>query len=81
MNTVDISDMNIPMVFYKICREIEKAHMNGIIHDDVKMGNILVVLDDEDSYSAQVIDWNLATFYYPGYSSPLRKGTFGYFAP
>lgn len=30
------------VIFYKICRELDKAHRRGLIHDDIKMGNILI---------------------------------------
>jgi tRNA A-37 threonylcarbamoyl transferase component Bud32 len=57
------------VLFYKICREIAKAHEKGIIHNDLKMGNILIhsVGEGLRTIDVQLIDWNLATFYYKGY--------------
>lgn len=63
------SGNDIAVVFYKICREVAKAHSRGIIHDDIKMGNILISSVGEGlrTIEVQLIDWNLATFYSKGY--------------
>ena len=80
MDSLHAPDDQLPLILYKICREMQKAHRIGIMHSDIKMANILV-LEEEDSYGAQLIDFNLAGFYYPGYYEPLKKGTPGYYAP
>jgi tRNA A-37 threonylcarbamoyl transferase component Bud32 len=60
---------DVPVVFYKICREVAKAHRKGIIHHDIKMGNVLISSVGEGlrSVEIQLIDWNLASFYSQGY--------------
>ena len=60
---------DVPVVFYKICREVAKAHSKGIIHNDIKMGNVLISSVGEGlrSVEIQLIDWNLASFYSQGY--------------
>ncbi len=32
-------------------------------------------------FETQLIDWNLATFYYKGYESNTKKGTVCYYSP
>ncbi len=48
-----------------------KAHRKGLIHDDIKMGNILIhsVGEGLRIINVQLIDWNLASFYSYGYDS------------
>lgn len=77
------SPHEVAVGFYKICRELEKAHRKGIIHNDVKMGNILMYSVGEglQVMNAQLIDWNLATFYSKGYESNRKKGTVCYYSP
>lgn len=70
LKDLEITSMNdVPVVFYKICREVAKAHSKGIIHNDIKMGNVLISSVGEGlrSVEIQLIDWNLASFYSQGY--------------
>ena len=47
------------------------------------MGNVLInsIGPNLRQVEVQLIDWNLASFYYPGYESSTRKGTECYYAP
>ena len=54
-------------------------HRVGIIHHDIKFGNILYFKEDE-SFGAQLIDFNLAKFYYPGSYDTGKSGTVGYYS-
>ena len=70
-------------MFYKIAIELEKAHKAGIIHHDLKMGNVLVIQNPQNLkvFKTKLIDWNLAVFYYPGYEEDGKKGTPCYYPP
>lgn len=48
---------------------MDTIHKAGIIHNDIKMGNILVnsMGLNFKFYEIQMIDWNLALFYYTGF--------------
>jgi len=47
------------------------------------MGNILInsVGPNFKFYDLQLIDWNLASFYFRGYDSSLKRGTVCYYSP
>ena len=64
-------------------KELEKSHKAGIIHNDIKMGNILVNSEGEHFKSCEVelIDWNLASFYYTGVDINNKRGTVCYYSP
>lgn len=67
---VDPDKFNIPILLYKLAQKIHKAHSLGIIHNDIKLANILVTIDNPmipELFDVKLIDWNLASFYYPGY--------------
>ena len=71
------------IIFYKILVELDKTHRNSIIHNDFKMGNVIVnsLGMNFKIFEAQLIDWNLASFYYKGYDINTRKGTVCYYSP
>lgn len=47
------------------------------------MGNILInsLGSNFKLFETQLIDWNLASFYYKGYESNAKKGTACYYSP
>lgn len=62
---------------------MDKIHRAGIIHNDIKMGNILVnsMGLNFKFYEIQIIDWNLAMFYYTGLDDNSKRGTVCYYSP
>ena len=62
---------------------MDKCHKAGIVHNDIKMGNILVnsLGPNFKFYELQLIDWNLARFYFSGFSENTKRGTVCYYAP
>ncbi|MBP8806690.1 MAG: serine/threonine protein kinase [Kofleriaceae bacterium] len=62
------------------CRAIEHAHQRGVVHCDLKPGNLMV--DDDDQVF--VIDWGVATTFggdRPDAAQERAGGTLGYMAP
>lgn len=48
-------------IFVQVCRGMEHAHKNGIVHRDVKTRNILVArMDDPSKPAVKIIDFGLA---------------------
>ena len=72
-----------PLIFYKILKALHQTHRAGIIHNDIKMGNIMVnsVGPNFKFYEVQLIDWNLASFYYRGVDLSNKRGTVCYYSP
>ena len=63
-------------------QELDKTHKAGIIHQDIKFGNVLINSKvDEDIYEVQLIDWNLSHFYFKGYDWRGKRGTRCFYAP
>jgi eukaryotic-like serine/threonine-protein kinase len=64
-------------------QEMDKVHRAGIIHNDIKMGNIILnsMGLDFKFYEAQLIDWNLALFYYTGLDHNVKRGTVCFYSP
>jgi DNA-binding response OmpR family regulator/tRNA A-37 threonylcarbamoyl transferase component Bud32 len=44
----------------QICRGIGKAHEEGLIHRDLKPGNIMLVADGEQTFNIKIVDFGLA---------------------
>lgn len=47
-------------LFIKVCNAIQHAHQKGVIHRDIKPGNILVTINDRDEPQPKVIDFGIA---------------------
>lgn len=62
-------------IFLQICAGISHAHEHGVIHRDVKPGNILIRSDN----SVKIVDFGLACA--PGTREELVKGTAYYLSP
>ena len=48
--------------FYRILVGLDYAHSKGVMHRDLKPGNVLYDYKSKDVY---IIDWGLASFYNP----------------
>jgi WD40 repeat protein/serine/threonine protein kinase len=47
-------------LFMQVCDAVQHAHTKGVIHRDLKPGNILVSMEDGDHPNAKVIDFGVA---------------------
>lgn len=63
--------------------QLDKAIKSGIMHNDIKRGNVLINSHDKkfNFFDVQLIDWNLASFYYHGADIGFQKGTACYYSP
>lgn len=64
---LDLKD--IKFIILQVLRGLEFAHSMGIIHRDVKPGNVLMDMVEENGVkrrAVKVVDWGLAEFYTPG---------------
>ncbi len=69
---------------YKLASELKKMHSMGMIHNDMKKGNVLFSNpqgDDHAIYELEIIDYDLADFVYTGKATNLKKGTKCFYAP
>ena len=65
-------------------KELEKAHRAGLIHNDIKMRNILINkrgLNSRWFYDVQLIDWNESPLYYRGVDNLKPVHVACYYAP
>lgn len=73
-----LSPMQILQVSRQVCRALSHAHSRGIVHRDVKPGNILV----DEQFDVRVADFGIAALCFPGAESwGDIAGSPGYMAP
>lgn len=69
---------DIRSYIYQILQGLDYAHSKGIIHRDIKPGNILF---DHDERTLKIADWGLADFYVPGTKYNVRVASRYFKAP
>lgn len=73
-----ISDYECRLYFYQLINALQYAHSHGIMHRDIKPGNICF---DRETGKLRVIDWGLADFYMPGQNYNIHVATLSYKPP
>ena len=68
----------------QICAGLAQAHRQGVVHGDLKSGNIILTLTPEGGTRAVITDFGLASFHAPGDQELARgplRGSVDYMAP
>lgn len=73
-----VTDLDVRYYMYQLLQALDFCHSKGIMHRDVKPGNVLV---DHSKKELRLIDWGLADFYHPGKEYPVRVATRFYKGP
>jgi len=73
-----VSDYDVRHYMYQLLQALDFCHSRGIMHRDVKPGNVLI---DHEKRQLSLIDWGLADFYHPGKELPVRVATRFYKGP
>lgn len=74
--TLKIED--IKYYIYLLLRTIDTCHSRGIMHRDIKPGNVLI---NHRKQTLTIIDWGLAEMYFPYKQYTVRVSTMRYKAP
>lgn len=61
-STNKLSYLNLLDVFIMISKGLKHAHEKNIIHRDIKLENILVLLEDNNVKTIEIIDWGFSCF-------------------
>jgi casein kinase II subunit alpha len=69
---------DIRLYVYKVLSALDFAHSRGIMHRDVKFGNVLCL---DPATSVKLADWGLAEFYHPMRKYSSRVGTLPFKSP
>lgn len=75
---LDLPDIDLRLYLYEILRTLDYTHSMGIMHRDIKPGNIRI---DHEKRTVRVIDWGLADFYMPKKENNVRVASRYYKAP
>lgn len=67
-----VTDSDVRNYTYQLLQALDYCHSKGIMHRDVKPGNVLI---DHKRKQLKLIDWGLADFYHPGKEYPVRVAT------
>lgn len=73
-------------IISQVCQGIGKAHEEGLIHRDLKPGNIMVVAEGEHAFTVKIVDFGLAKLTRPEENENLTQsgtmiGTPSYMSP
>eukprot|EP00698_Gefionella_okellyi_P017960 TRINITY_DN5336_c0_g1_i2.p1 TRINITY_DN5336_c0_g1~~TRINITY_DN5336_c0_g1_i2.p1 ORF type:complete len:266 (+),score=45.28 TRINITY_DN5336_c0_g1_i2:262-1059(+) len=72
------TDMDIRYYVYELLKALDFAHSKGVIHRDVKPGNIVI---DHPKRKLRLIDWGLCDFYFQGKPYNCRVASLYYKGP
>lgn len=85
------TDKQVRWAMFRLLQALDYTHQKGIIHSDVKHGNVLMSspvpiasrkrLPSNYHINVHLIDWTLADFYFPGSQYSTHVNTIGYQAP
>eukprot|EP00877_Chromochloris_zofingiensis_P009371 jgi/Chrzof1/4688/Cz14g22250.t1 len=73
-----VTDLDVRSYMYQLLAALNYTHSKGIMHRDVKHGNVLI---DHSTKQLKLIDWGLADFYFPHKEYPVRVATRFYKGP
>ena len=83
-----LSDRQRVDLLARVCDAVQHAHQKGVIHRDLKPGNILVEVASDGTYSPKVLDFGVAKLTNSQGDSPTLAldanrivGTLGYMSP
>lgn len=70
----------------QICQGIARAHEAGLVHRDLKPGNVMLIADGEHNYTVKIVDFGLAKLIRPDENENLTQtgtmiGTPSYMSP
>ena len=74
MTAEGMSQQEVARIGASLARGLRHAHQRGLVHRDVKPGNIFLVRDDEARWQPQLLDFGLVKD--PGEESITSVGTF-----
>ncbi len=46
--------------FLQLCSGLQHAHIKGVVHRDLKPGNVMIVRDENKTYQLKIVDFGLA---------------------
>ncbi|KAH8921268.1 kinase-like protein [Atractiella rhizophila] len=73
-----LTDHDVRFYMFQLLKALDYAHSKGIMHRDVKPGNILI---DHKKKRLRLIDWGLAEFYHPNTDYNVRVATRNWKSP